>query len=169
MSRYLVETPRLALREFTFEDVSFIIKLVNTEGWLRYIGDRNVHTEEQAKRYLENGPLKSYRENGFGLSCVLLKSTGTAIGMCGLLKRDYLEHPDVGFAFLPEHQGKGYAGEIVEAILHFAKNQLHIDTVQAIVMEENTLSRKLLEKVGMQYLKKIQLLGENTSLLLYSN
>ena len=97
-----IESERLFLRPLTLEDDEFILQLLNTDGFIKYIGDRNVKTIEQAKNYLLNGPLKSYETNGFGLSLVELKTGRTPIGMCGLLKRDYLDHPDIGFAFLPD-------------------------------------------------------------------
>lgn len=102
---YILETERLILRQFTIHDTKFIIELVNSPGWIENIGDRNIKTEEQARRYLQDGPLRSYEVNGFGLSLVEIKNDGTPIGMCGILKRDNLENPDIGFAFcrhLPE-------------------------------------------------------------------
>jgi len=112
MKAEILHTERLVLRKFTVEDTAFIIELLNTEGWLKYIGNRNVKTTEQAKEYLQNGPMKSYEENGFGLALVQLKTNQKPIGMSGLIKRNYLEHPDIGFAFLPGYTGHGYAFEI---------------------------------------------------------
>jgi RimJ/RimL family protein N-acetyltransferase len=165
---YILETERLQLREFTMDDTAFIIELVNSEGWLKFIGERNVKTEEQAKAYLENGPMKSYREHGFGLSMVEIKEDNRKIGMCGLLKRDTLEHPDIGFAFLPEWMGKGYAFEIACATLIYASNTLKIPTICAIVVPENNRSIKLLEKIGMTFMKRVQLPPNHEELLLYS-
>jgi RimJ/RimL family protein N-acetyltransferase len=98
-SKQILETKRLRLREFTLEDTAFILDLLNSPGWLRYIGDRGVKTEEQAKNYLLNGPIKSYTKNGYGLSMVERKDDNKPIGMCGIIKRDTLENPDIGFAF----------------------------------------------------------------------
>lgn len=147
----VLETPRLTLRKFTLNDTPFTIELLNTEGWLKYIGDRNIKNEEQAKHYLINGPLKNYNENGFGLSLVELKVTQTPIGMCGLIKRTYLENTDIGFAFLPAYSGKGYGYEIANATLNYAKNNLKIKTIDAITLPTNTNSIKLIEKLGMTY------------------
>ena len=94
----IFETERLRLRKFTFDDTKFIIELLNSPGWIEFIGDRNVKTEDQAAAYLQNGPMKSYVQNGFGLSMVETKA-GHPIGMCGILKRDTLDNPDIGFAF----------------------------------------------------------------------
>src|SRR5690348_11717563 len=97
----ILETERLVLREFDLDDTPFIIELLNSPGWLKYIGDRHVKTDDDAKRYLQNGPMKSYADNGFGL-CMVMLTDGTPVGMCGIINRADLEHPDIGFAFLPE-------------------------------------------------------------------
>lgn len=164
----IFETERLRLREFTLEDTTFIIELLNTAGWLQFIGDRNVRTEEQATKYLEDGPLKSYRENGFGLSLVELKETTEPIGMCGLLKRNYLEKADIGFAFLPAFSGQGYAFEIASALLVYAKEKLNIPAVMAITVPTNDKSIKLLEKIGLSFNKVINAPPTNEALHLYS-
>jgi RimJ/RimL family protein N-acetyltransferase len=151
----ILETDRLILREFTIYDARFIVDLLNSPGWLEFIGDRNVRTEEQADNYLLNVPLRSYHENGFGLYMVELKSGNTPAGMCGLLKRDYLEHHDIGFAFLPEYTGKGYAFEIVSALISYAKQTLSIPTLLAITLPGNTKSIRLLERVGLQFVRMV--------------
>ena len=165
--KYLLETERLKLRECMLSDADFIIKLVNSPGWLKYIGDRNIHNHDQAFVYLENGPLKSYKENGYGLCIVETKKAQTSIGLCGLIKRDYLIHPDIGFAYLPEFMGLGYAYEMATALVDYAQYKLSIDTIQAIVLEENQRSIHLLEKIGMKFLKPIVLPNDETELLLY--
>ena len=118
MSVPITESKRLVLRRFTVADSGFILRLLNAENWLKFIGDRHVRTTRQAEDYLLNGPVRSYEVNGFGLSLVALKADSTPVGMCGLLKRQELEHPDIGFAFLPEYTGKGYAFEIAEKTLN---------------------------------------------------
>lgn len=163
----IFETERLILREFTIADTSFIIELLNTEDWIRFIGDRNVKNEEQAKLYLENGSFKSYKENGFGLSLVLRKEDQLFIGMCGLLKRKELEIPDLGFAFLPDYQNQGYGFEIANYLLIFAKEKLNISQVCAIIVPENNISILLIEKLGLVFKNKILLNQEE--LLYYCN
>jgi RimJ/RimL family protein N-acetyltransferase len=165
----ILETERLVLRPFTHDDARFIVTLVNTPGWIEFIGDRNIKTQEQAITYLENGPLKSYELHGFGLSMVELKDRGTPIGMCGLLKRETLDYPDIGFAFLPEYTGKGYALEIAKSTLTFANEQLNIHPILAIVMPTNTRSIQLLEKVGMKFMKAFKSSENAEELMLFSN
>jgi ribosomal-protein-alanine N-acetyltransferase len=164
----IIESERLRLRPFTLRDSDFIVELLNTEGWIKYIGDRNVKTTEEAKKYLLNGPMKSYEINGFGLSLVELKTTETPIGMSGLLKRDYLEHPDIGFAFLPGYMGKGYAYEMVKEMINHYLYEMKIEKIMAITLPGNFSSIKLLEKLGFSYEKKIISQDTNEQLSLYS-
>lgn len=166
--KYIVETERLRLRQFTLGDTAFVISLLNSPGWLEFIGDRNVKTEEEAVRYLQNGPMNSYETAGFGLSLVERKTDETPIGMCGLMKRYYLEYPDIGYAFLPEFMGYGYAFEIASATLAYVTQTLRIPTVMAITLPANQKSIQLLEKIGLQFDKTITSPPDNTTLRLYS-
>ncbi len=160
-------TQRLLLRPLTLADATFIVQLLNSPGWLQFIGDRNVHSEDDAKGYLLNGPLKSYADNGFGLWGVELKENRTPIGMCGLLKRDYLENPDIGFALLPDYTGKGYAYEAANATLDHAADALNIAAVSAIVQPGNAASVGLLHKLGMEQRGTITPPQGTAELLLY--
>jgi RimJ/RimL family protein N-acetyltransferase len=167
--RYILKTERLSLRKFTIDDTEFIIELVNSPGWIEFIGDRNIKTVEQAKNYLENGPIKSYELNGFGLSLVELKNKKTPIGMCGIIKRDNLENPDIGFAFLPDFIGKGYGFEIANATMSYAKEKLNLSIIYAITVSNNKPSINLLEKIGMNFIKPFCLPNDDEELMLFSN
>lgn len=142
----VIETQRLILRKFTLEDAPFLLELVNTPAWLQFIGDRNVHTVEEAENYLRNGNLKSYAEHGFGFYLVVTKESNEAIGMCGMVKRDSLEDIDIGFAFLPNSIGKGYGYEAASATLNYAQNVLKLGKIIAIVDPQNTSSIALIKK-----------------------
>lgn len=166
--KYILNTRRLRVREFEVHDAGFIVELLNTPGWLEFIGDRNVRTEKQAKYYLENGPIKSYRENGFGLYLVETKESVANVGMCGILKRDSLESPNIGFAFLPEHTGKGYALEVAMATLKYAEGQLKLPKISAITKPDNKRSIRLLEAIGLKLEKHMAWSYDNQEVLLYS-
>src|SRR5262245_14852779 len=105
------ETERLLLRRFTVDDAQFILTLLNEPSFLRYIGDKQVRSLEDARQYIMNGPVASYERYGFGLLLVELRESRTPIGMCGLLKREGLPEPDIGFALLPDFWNKGFAYE----------------------------------------------------------
>lgn len=163
--KIILETKRLILREFRVDDAEFILNLLNTPGWLKYIGDKNVRTREDAVSYLENGPIKSYKENGFGLWMTLLKNTKTPIGMCGLINRDSLEDIDIGFALLPEYSNSGYGYEIAQATMDYAYDSLGIRKVVAITNSNNIRSIKLLNKLGLHFERKIKLSDDDLVLL----
>jgi len=165
----ILETERLSLREFNTTDATFIIQLLNSKGWLKFIGDRHIKTLEQAENYLTNGPMKSYSVNGFGLSMVELKNTHTPIGMCGLIKRDNLPDIDIGFAFLEEFMGNGYAFEIAQATINFAKESLKKETILAITLPTNVRSINLLKKIGMKFEKNFSFEGSTEELMLFRN
>jgi len=169
MVRTILKTDRLILRQLNVTDTGFIINLLNSPGWLQFIGDRNVKTEEQAKDYLLNGPIRSYKENGFGLYLVVLKHNHSPIGLCGLLKRDYLENPDIGFALLPDEMGKGYGFEMAAATLHYAKDALKVRGIMAITMPANKASIKLLERLGLKYVSIVKSPTTGAALMLYSS
>ena len=153
----LIETERLFIRQFDLEDAAFMLELVNTPAWLQYIGDRNVHTIEDAEHYIANGAVKSYAENGYGGWLIGLKENGLPAGMCGLFQRAWLPAPDFGFAFLPDHAGKGYAYEAAMAALDHIKQQYpHLDKLYAITIPENSRSIRLLEKCQFKCISTLQ-------------
>lgn len=147
----LATTARLALTEFTTTDAAFIVRLLNDPDWIRFIGDRNVRSEDDARAYLECGPLAMYARNGFGLWRVTRRDDGMPVGMCGLIKRDTLPDVDVGFAFLPAYRGQGYAVEAATAALALAAERYGLARVIAIVSPDNERSRRLLTKLGMTF------------------
>lgn len=162
----IIETERLAISKLIVEDAPFVLRLVNEPSWLQYIGDRGVRNLEGAKKYIIDGPMKSYETNGFGLYLVKLKN-GTPIGMCGILKRDTLNEPDIGFAFLPEYTGMGYAYESAAAVLNYGKNVLGLKRIVAITAPDNSRSGKLLEKLGMKFSKMVRLTGDKEDTKLF--
>lgn len=147
----LFESKNLTLSKLEQGDAPFVLRLVNEPSWLRYIGDRGVRDIDDAKKYIVDGPQASYQTHGFGLYVVRLKTTGIAIGMCGLLQREYLDAPDIGFALLPEFSGQGYALEAAMATMEYGKNTLNISQIVAITDHDNHRSIKLLQKLGLRY------------------
>ena len=165
----ILETPRLRIRELTEDDATFSVELLNDEAFLRFIGDRYVRTRDDGRAYVRNGPLASYAEHGFGLWLVEAKEGAAPAGLCGLLRRDYLDHPDIGFAFLPAFRSRGFGREAAEAVLRHARERLGIGTVAAIVSPGNDASIALLEKLGFRYERPIQVPGDPDEILLYAD
>jgi RimJ/RimL family protein N-acetyltransferase len=160
----VIETERLALRRLTADDAAFVRELVNEPSWIRFIGDRGVRTLEDARAYLEKGPLAMYRRHGFGLWVVEVRETGEATGLCGLIKRDALEDVDIGFAFLPRFWRRGYALESARAVLAYGRETLELQRIVAITSPDNDASIRLLEKIGLHFEQTIELAGEPTKL-----
>jgi ribosomal-protein-alanine N-acetyltransferase len=146
----VLKTERLTLRELDGNDAPFILELLNEEGFLRYIGDKGVRDLDDARDYIAQGPADSYGRNGFGLYASCLKE-GTAIGICGLVKRDTLADPDLGFAFLARYGSQGYAVESARAVMEFGRGQLKLPRIVAITSPDNTRSIAVLEKVGLKF------------------
>jgi [ribosomal protein S5]-alanine N-acetyltransferase len=143
----IAETERLRLRRFRESDAPMILELLNDPGWLRFIGDRNIRSLDDARGYLRK--LEDARErNGFTLYLVERKDAREPLGMCGLVKRDTLPDPDLGFAFLERHRGAGYAEEAARATLDHAKGDLGLESLAAIATPDNERSVRLLEKLG---------------------
>jgi RimJ/RimL family protein N-acetyltransferase len=151
----IAETDRLVIRELQATDAPFINELLNSPGFLKYIGDRGVRSDDDARAFILDRYRKSYTDNGYGLYAALLKSDLTPVGMCGFVRRDMLPGPDLGFAFLPQHEKKGYGMESSVALLKFGRDQLNFDRVYAITTLDNKPSIRLLEKLGFAFTEVI--------------
>jgi RimJ/RimL family protein N-acetyltransferase len=163
----VLETDRLLLRWLTVDDAEFIMGLLNEPSWIRFIGDRGVRTLDDARAYIENGPVDMYHRLGFGLYMVERKEDGAPLGMCGLIKRKGLDDVDIGFAYRPAYWSKGYAFEAAAAVLQYAKNNLGLRRIVAITDPENASSRKLLEKLGLKFEKMIALAEGQSEIMLF--
>jgi len=150
-------TERLSLRRMTLRDAGFILKLLNEPPFLRFIGDKGVRTLEDACRYIETGPVASYRQYGFGLFLVELKADATPIGMCGLLKRASMQDVEVGFAFLSSFCAQGYATESGLAVMKLGRELFGLRRVAAITDPDNDGSANVLRKIGLEFRGMIQL------------
>ena len=149
------------------DDAPFILELLNDPSFIRNIGDRRVRTLDGARAYIRTGPVASYERFGFGLWLVELKD-GAPIGMCGLLKRDVLEDVDIGFAYLPAYQAKGYGFEGARAVLDHGRDVLRLQRIVAIVNNDNAPSARLLEKLGMMFERMVQPFPDEPPLRLFA-
>lgn len=152
----ILETERLYIREFTYEDAPFIIELVNNPTWLEFIGDRNVSTLDDAHRYMRDKIIYLYHQYGYGPWLLEEKSTHQSIGMCGLINRDFLTDTDIGYALLPAYTGKGLAFEAAKAVLDYGYQVLQLPAIVAITLPTNSTSIKLLHKLGMHSTGNVQ-------------
>ena len=151
------ETPRLVVRRLTLDDAPFILRLLNEPSFIENIADKGVRTLEDARAYLSNGPIASYGKYGYGLWLTTLKNGGVPIGICGLIRRDVLEDPDIGYALLPEFCGHGFAHEATAATLAHGRAMLGLGRILAVVNSENLRSLRLLDKLGFSYQRMVRL------------
>lgn len=164
----VLETPRLTLRWLEPADAGFLFELMNDPDWLRNIGDRGIREPADARRYLVEVLRAQCERLGFGLYRVGLRDDDTPIGLCGLVRRDWLEDVDIGFAFLPAFRNQGYAREAAAATLDHARARLGLARVAAIVAPGNVASVRLLERLGLRFERMVTPPGESSALCLYA-
>lgn len=155
-------TERLSIAPLSLQDDVFIFDLLNTDGWIKFIGNRNINSQQDAQAYIN----KINTTAGIHYWTVSIKNSGTKIGLLTLIQRSYLPNHDIGFAFLPLHAGKGYAYEAAAAFTKLVFTQFRLPKLLAITIPGNTQSIKLLEKLGMKFEKEMEEAGEK--LLQYS-
>ena len=146
-----LDTERLELHPFTEADADFVLRLLTEPSFLRYIGDRGVHDLDSARRYIADGPVAGYARHGHGLLRVVRRADGASIGMCGVLRRDSLPDPDIGFSFFPDYWSQGYAQESARAVMDHARQSLDIGRILAITTQDNEPSMRLLDKLGFRF------------------
>ena len=165
--RFALQTERLILRELDVDDAAFMLALLNDADFLRNIGDRGVHTVEQAREYIIAGAIASYRQHGFGLWAVRLVADPACIGICGLIRRPTLDDVDIGYAFLPEWRGQGYALEASRACMELGRQRFGLCRIVAITSLDNPSSAHLLEKIGFRFERLIGASGDAGELRLF--
>jgi len=168
MSQHKIfETERLILKPTSEEDASFVLELLNTPNWIKYIGDRNVKSLEQATDYIKTRMLPQREMLGYSNYTLIRKEDNCKIGTCGLYDREGVEGIDIGFAFLPEYEGKGYGYESANKLMQVAFNEFGLTEISAITIKENISSQKLLEKLGLKLIGTTRIPGDDEELLLY--
>lgn len=162
-------TERLQLRRLHADDAPFILRLLNEPSWLRFIGDKQVRTLDDARSYIANGPMAMYRRHGVGLYHVALREGAVPVGLCGLIRRDTLPDVDIGFALLPEFWSQGYAYEAAAAVLAHGRSALGLRRIVAITSLDNAASARLLERLGLRFEQNIQLANDGEVLRLFAS
>lgn len=164
----ILETERLTLREITSADAEFFVEVLNDPEFIRFVADRGVRTTEDAANYIATKIRPSYAQFGFGFYIVELKQNAQPIGICGLVKRETLEHVDIGFSLLQRFCGNGYAYEAAAAIHAHGRSVLGLSKIVAVTAPDNASSAKLLEKLGLRFEKMIHLPGYGLESRLFS-
>jgi RimJ/RimL family protein N-acetyltransferase len=163
---HVLDTERLTLRWLTAEDADFILELTNDPDWLRFIGDRGIRDADDARAYIATGPVDAYARLGFGLFAVELKETRVPVGICGLVRREWLDGVDLGFAYLPAFRGMGYAHEAAAATVEHART-LGFDRLLAIVSPGNASSVRLLTRLGLTFERMARPAGDGDEVCVF--
>lgn len=164
----VMETARARLRKLGPGDEQFVLNVLTDPSFVRNVGDRGVRTLEEAAAYIDERIVDSYTRHGFGIWAVERKADGVVLGMSGLVKREELEDVDIGFAFLPEYRGCGYAAESAQAVCQFSFAELRLQRLVAITLPDNQPSIALLEKLGFRFERNIRFSDEGDDLRLYA-
>lgn len=164
---HVLDTARLRLRTLTLDDAGIYLQVMNTPLFHRWIGDRQIRTEAQAREALAVGPLTMQSMRGYSLYLVERKRDDSVIGMCGLIKRETLQDVDLGYAYLPDYAGQGYATEAAAGVLAHAR-RLGLRRVVAITSPGNDASDAVLRKVGMRFEKIVKLTAEDKGTQLFA-
>ena len=167
MSDWHLETERLYLRRVTIDDADLMLAIWNDPDFVRNVGDRGIRSIEQAREAVRSGPLRLYADYGYGPCVLVQKSDGARAGICGLFRREHLEHPDIGFALLPAYCGSGLASEAAAAVLAHARDDLDLEVITAIVAPQNAPSIALIRKLGLDFSGMITMPGDEEAICLY--
>lgn len=163
------ETERLILKPVSLEDTGFFLELYNMPKFIKYIGDRNIRTKEDAKRYIETRFFPHLEKLGFGNYVVILKEENKKIGAVGIFQREGIEIPDIGFSFFEDYEGKGFAYESASKLKEVAKTVFNTEKLSAMTTKENLSSQKLIEKLGLKFRKYVFLPDDPEELMYYES
>ncbi len=163
----ILKTERLLLRRMTLDDSDFIMELLNSPKWIKYIGNRNIDTPAKAREYLETRVIPNYEALGFGFYIIERLDDKVMVGNCGLTHRDGMDHADIGYSLLEQYEGMGYAFESAKAVLEYGFEIHKLDHIEAIVTSDNQRSTHLLKKLGMHFKRMIELPDDEEELMLF--
>jgi len=146
--RTTLETKRLRLRLFTLDDLQIMFRLSTDPDVIKY-ADTACKDMAEARQRLEQGPLSDYEKYGYGRFAVELKETGQVIGFCGIKYLPEIDLPEVGYRYLKEYWGRGIGTEAANVCVEFARDDLKIKKLIALIIPENIGSIRVAEKLGM--------------------
>ena len=164
----VLETERLLLSRLSYDNCEFIFELVNEPSFKQYIGDKDVKTLDDARRYLREGPIESYEQFGYGMFLVTIKDGVTPVGICGLIKREEFPDPDIGFAFLKRYRGHEYGIESARAVVQYGLEALGLLRIIAMADPDNVPSVRLLKRLGFAYESDVRMPKDDHDISLFS-
>jgi RimJ/RimL family protein N-acetyltransferase len=161
------KTERLIIRPTSEKDSELIYQLMNTPKFVKFVGDREINSIQDAENYIKIKMLPQLKTFGYSNYSLITKSEGIKIGTCGLYNRDGVDGIDIGFGLLPQYEGFGYAYESASRLVRAAFEEFNIDKIKAFTTKENMSSQRLLEKLGLEMIGTTWLPNDNEELLLY--
>jgi len=165
---FALQTERLQMRWVTPADAELMLRVWNDPAFIRHVGDRGVRTVDEALEAMETGAFRMYKDYGHGPYRVAIRNGDTAIGICGIFRREFLDDPDLGYSVLPEFCGQGYAFEASTAILEYARDVLSLRRVTAVISPHNEPSIRLIRKLHFEFERMQQWPDEVKEVCLYS-
>lgn len=153
-------TERLTITDIKVEDAKFYLDLFNDPDWITFINDKNLRTLKDTEAYIKKVVFKKFQKNGLGFFTVFNTKTKEPIGTCSLLKRKNTKFIDIGYGFLPQGRGKGFATEATIALMDYAQHTFKIDTIYALTKPINFSSIKLVESIGFKFLEQRAIFGK---------
>ena len=163
-----IQTERIELRLITEADAAIVLAVMNDPDFIRYVSDRGLRTEEDAAWYIREKILPGIERDGFGMCVVQLRDSAVPIGTCGIFKREPADEPELGFAFVPEFRGRGFALEAAKALMAYGRDTLKFSKIIAATNPNNNSSIKLLEKLGMRFERMIFDIPSNSEMKVFS-
>lgn len=164
----ILKTDRLLLNEITIDDAPSILALMNDKDWINNIGDRGMTSIVDAEEYIKTKFITTYKESNLGFYGMILKDSNEFIGIAGLIDREGIDHVDIGYGLLPDFRGKGFAFEATKAVYDYGYSELKLGKIVAIVNPDNSLSIRLLNKLGLEFEKMVRLPDEEKDIMLFS-
>ncbi|SHJ01521.1 GNAT family N-acetyltransferase [Lutispora thermophila] len=153
-----LETNRLYLRHFKAEDLDEYSKIMGQDEVGQWLPRGRGYTEEEVKKFLDSIS-KHWEEKEYGIWAVIEKNSGKIIGHCGLNYVKQNDEVEVLYGFGKEHWGLGYATEAAGAALVFGFDKIGLNRIVAFAKIENIASRRVIEKIGLKYIKDIEIFG----------
>lgn len=149
------ETERLVVRRLRPDDLDDFAALTGDPEIVRYMDDGKPLSRELTQRWIEVS-LANYRERGWGCFGVTAKPGDRLIGFAGFARPP--ERPGIVeliYAFAPKHWGRGYATEVVGAMVAFGFDRRGMARIEATVDPANGASARVMAKIGMAYERRM--------------
>lgn len=151
----VIESKRLLLRRFTLDDAAAYLPLVSLPDVIRFTGEPALSSMDEVVQLLETRPIRDYELYRYGRMACIEKATGRLIGFSGLKYLHDMDETDLGYRFLPDAWGKGYATESASAIMEAQPTSFGLTRVIGLVEPENHGSVRVLQKLGLAYERRI--------------